>query len=88
MQTNSLTTKNFSCFDAHFLKNLELPYKENGKFDLQTIEDDECIAEFRFPNHKIPFLIQTLGIPDNMWCYQGTRFSGIEGICLLLRRPM
>ena len=73
-------------YDAHFSKNLELPYKEYGKFDLQTIEDDECIAEFRFAKHDIPFLVQTLGIPDYMWCYQGTRFSGIEGICLLLRR--
>ena len=27
-----------------------------------------------------------LGIPDYMCYYQGTRFSGIEGICLLLRR--
>ena len=73
-------------YDAHFSKNLELPYKEYGKFDLQTIEDDECIAEFRFAKQDIPFLVQTLGIPDYMWCYQGTRFSDIEGICLLLRR--
>ena len=88
MQKNSLTTKNFSSFDAHFLKNLELPYKENGKFDLQTIEVDECIAELRFAKHDKPFLVQTLDLPDKMWCYQGPRFSCIEGICLLLRRPI
>ena len=44
------------------------------------------MAEFRFAKHDIRFLVQTLGIPDYMWWYQGTRFSGIEGICLLLRR--
>ena len=43
-------------YDAHFLKNLELPHKEYGKFDLQTIEDDKCITEFCFAKYDIPFL--------------------------------
>ena len=54
-------------YDAHFSKNLELPYKEYDKFTLQTIEDDGCIAEFHFAKHDIPFLVQALGIPDYMW---------------------
>ena len=38
-------------YDARFLNNLELPYKEYGKFDLQTIEDDECIASLCKARH-------------------------------------
>ena len=51
-------------YGAHVSKNLELPYKEYGKFDLQTINDDEYIAEFRFAKHDIPVLVQAVGIPN------------------------
>ena len=38
-------------YDAHFSKNLELPYKEYGKFDLQTKQDDKCIASLCKARH-------------------------------------
>ncbi|KAK3740592.1 hypothetical protein QZH41_001065 [Actinostola sp. cb2023] len=34
-------------YDASYSKNLELPYDDYGRFDLEEMADSECIAEFR-----------------------------------------
>lgn len=62
-------------YEAHLSKNLELPYKENGKFDLQAVNDDECKEEFHFSKCNIPLLVQVVGIPDYMWGPQDACFS-------------
>ena len=35
-------------YDLNKSKNLELPYDEHDKFDLNNLYEDECNAEFRF----------------------------------------
>ena len=35
-------------YDLNKSKNLELPYDEHDKFDLDNLYEDECNAEFRF----------------------------------------
>ncbi len=33
-------------------KNLDLPYQSYGQFNLDELEEDECIAEFRFKKNR------------------------------------
>ena len=35
-------------FDINKSDNLDLPYKNYENFDLDLLEDDECVSEFRF----------------------------------------
>ena len=67
-------------------KNLDLPYKLHERFNLDNLEEDECIAEFRFRKTDIPDLAAALNIPDVFYCPQGTICYGLEGLCLVLRR--
>ena len=50
------------------------------------ISDAECLAEFRFRKHDLPRLAEVLQIPDSFMCYQRTLSSGMEALCILLRR--
>ena len=43
-------------------KNLDLPYQSCGRFNLDELEEDECIAEFRFRKTDIPDLAAALNI--------------------------
>jgi hypothetical protein len=67
-------------------KNLDLPYQSYGQFNLDELEEDECIAEFRFKKTDIPDLAAALKIPDVFYCPQGTICYGLEGLCIMLRR--
>lgn len=73
-------------YEANKSKNPEFPYGENGRFNLEKMDDSECKAEFRFRKNDIHLLAEVLGIPDKFICYQGTRSDGIEGLCMLLKR--
>ena len=66
--------------------NLYLPYWNYPKFQLNNMSDDECISEFRFQKNDIVFLCQTLQIPFEIKCYNGTVVSGIEALCICLKR--
>ena len=46
----------------------------------------ECESNFRLAKEDIPVLVDYLHIPDNFVCSQGTRCSGVEGLCVLLKR--
>ena len=35
-------------YDAHKSTNLEFPYRNHEKFELDETTEDECMAEFRF----------------------------------------
>ena len=50
------------------------------------MDEAEWIAEFRFQKSDIPTLVEVLGIPEYFKCRQGTLFSDLEGLCLLLSR--
>lgn len=73
-------------YEAYSSKNLDLPYKEYGRFQLEEMDVDECIDKFRVRKNDIPLLLEILQIPEFIKCPQGSTFNGLEGLCLLLRR--
>lgn len=72
--------------EVYTSKNLDLPYRCYSRFHLDTMDEAECVAEFRFPKIDIPILAAALQIPEVFRGQQGTVCSGLEGLCLLLRR--
>ena len=73
-------------YDENRSKNLDLPYDAYTRFDLDRMEDSECISEFRVQKCDLPKLADALDIPDSFHCYQGSVSGGMEGLCMLLRR--
>lgn len=73
-------------FDVFSSKNLRPPYKDYQRFSFDDMDPDECKTEFRFHENDIPLLADILRIPGCLLCSQGTICSGIEGLCVLLRR--
>jgi len=73
-------------YDASRSKNPEFPFEENGKFDLEDMDDAECKAEFRFQKDHIPVLAEILGLPETFTCSQGSLTNGIKGLCIMMRR--
>jgi len=55
-------------------------------FDLDALTDDYCWIHFRFKKLDILRLQQGLKIPNVIQCDNGTTVSGIEGLCMLLKR--
>ena len=41
-------------YDCSFSKNLELPYEEYERFDLEEMADSECRAEFHVNKRDLP----------------------------------
>ena len=72
-------------YDLNRSKNLDLPYDE-FTFDLDDMENSECVAEFRVNKHDLPALAEALQIPDVFKCRQRSISDGMEGLCMLLRR--
>ena len=73
-------------YDINQSDNLDLPYDNYEEFDLELMEVDECVAEFRFTKQDIPVLAEVLGVPDTISCYQRSVCSGVEALCILLKR--
>ena len=73
-------------YEEYSPKNPDFSYENFGRFSLDDINDAECLAEFRFRKHDLPRLAEVLQIPDSFMCYQRTVSSGMEGLCILLRR--
>ena len=67
-------------------ENLDFPYDSYNRFNLEDIDEAECIAEFRFEKRHILRLEEVLQIPALMKCNQRSVFTGTEGLCLLLKR--
>ena len=67
-------------------KNRDLPYWTYPCFDLEKLSDDECLEEFRFMRNDIYELKEVFNIPDQFVCYNGTSVTGIEGLCIYLKR--
>ena len=61
-------------------QNLEL------EFDLESFNEDECLAQFRFQKIHIPVLAKALQIPPTVRCRQGSVCDGEEALCMLLKR--
>ena len=67
-------------------KTLSLPYWSYDRFDLTRLTDEECKAEFRFGLAELSLLANALAIPDIYVCRNGTVATGVESLCILLRR--
>ena len=73
-------------YDANKSTNLDLPYEQYVRFELDEMEDDECLAEFRVRKRDLPLLADALGIPDVFICEQRSVVGGMEALCMLLKR--
>lgn len=69
-------------------KSPEFPYWQYEHIDvqLQNMNDDECLAEFRVNLSELKALAEALRIPEYFTCPNGTVATGIEGLCVVLRR--
>ena len=73
-------------WDLNTSKNLDFPYEDYGRFDLDEMDDSECVAEFRVKKRDLPDLAAALQIPNQFVCHQRSVADGMEGLCMLLRR--
>lgn len=73
-------------YECYSSRNPEFPYNSYARFDLQQMDESECLAEFRVRKQDIPVLANVLQIPVNIQCAQRTTCDGIEGLCMLLKR--
>ena len=61
-------------------ENLEFPYWKYASFDLDSMTDDECKAEFRFFKNDIYLLGEVLDIPDIMKCPNGVLITHFQKV--------
>ena len=73
-------------YDANTSKNPDFPYDCYGSFDLNEMDDSECLAEFRFHKNDVPILLEALQLLQSFMCHQGTICDGIEALCITLRQ--
>ena len=73
-------------FERLTQKNTSFPYWSQDRFDLTRVTDEERKAEFRFGLAELPLSAKVLAIPDTFVCRNGTVATGMEGLCILLRR--
>ena len=69
-------------------KNPDFPWDSYDLFTLVNMDEAECKAEFRVEKNNLQRLAETLQIPGTLKCYQGTVCDGMEGLCMLLKRPL
>ena len=63
-------------FDHNKSSNLDLRYDQYPLFDLDDMEDDECLAEFRVRKRDIPLLEEALQIPEEFTLEQRSVVGG------------
>ena len=73
-------------YDINRTHNLDMSYSKYKRFDLDHLENDECVIEFPFQNDDIYDLPGFLQIPDETLCYNGSKVSDIEVFCIILKR--
>ncbi|KAK3742549.1 hypothetical protein QZH41_017039 [Actinostola sp. cb2023] len=73
-------------FDEYQSRNPEFPYDSYSSFDLEELDESECLAEFRMKRRDINILSDVLGIPAVIECDQRSICDGTEALCMLLRR--
>ncbi|KAK3727215.1 hypothetical protein QZH41_020352 [Actinostola sp. cb2023] len=73
-------------FDEYSSRNPNFPYDDYASFDLDEVDEAECLAEFRFRKRDIPVLSDVLQISDTILCDQRSICDGTEGLCMLLKR--
>ena len=73
-------------YDVNTSKNPDFPYESYGKFDLNDMDDSECLFEFCFRKSDLPVLSEALRLSNYFTRQQGTICDGIKGLCIALRR--
>ena len=73
-------------YDLYSSTNPDFPYHIYPAFDLDELDESECLAEFRFRKRDIVALRDVLQIPAIIECEQRSVCDGVEGLCILLRR--
>ena len=73
-------------YESYTLHNPEFPYNSYTRFDLEQMDESECLAEFRFKKQDIVILADVLQIPAIIRSQQRTTCNGIEGLCMLVKR--
>ncbi|XP_073228181.1 uncharacterized protein [Porites lutea] len=73
-------------FENYRSRNPQFPYNSYPRFELENMQDDECLTEFRVKKEDVPRLADVLQIPETVRCEQRSVCGRIEGLCMLLRR--
>ena len=73
-------------YNLNTSKNPVFPYESYERFELASIDEAECKAEFRFEKSDLPQLAEALLIPEVFKGLQRSVCDGMEGFCMLLRR--
>ena len=74
------------CLYDYCHSRLLFPYWKFEEFDLAPGDEEEFITELKFAMKDLQLLMHYLEIPEKIVCSQGTVCSGIEGLCILLKR--
>ena len=70
-------------YDLNSSENLEFPSSKFGRFDLDSMTDDECKAELHFYKTVIHLLGEVLDIPGIMKCPNDVLVNGMEALIVL-----
>ena len=73
-------------YDYYQPVNPPFPYWNFDPFCFDVLNSCKCEAHFRVAKDDIPILLNAFRIPASFKCPQGTVCSGLEGLCLLLKR--
>lgn len=86
-ENNTISDEEFLLLSEQFKsKNPDFPYENYLGCELDDMDESESLVEFRFQKRHIPLLADVLQLPDQSWCYQRSVSSGVEGLCILLKR--
>ena len=73
-------------YESYTSHNPEFPFNSYTRFDLEQMDESECLAEFRVKKQDIGILADVLQIPAIIRSQQRTTCNGIEGLCMLVKR--
>ena len=70
-------------YNLNFSASADFPYWTYDNFDLDSLSDEECKAEFRFYRNDIYQMLDVLQLPDEMTCYNGFHVDGSKQLTLI-----
>ena len=65
-------------YDLNRSTNLDFPYERYPLFDLDDMQNDECLVQFRFHKNDLPILGKVSGIPDQFILEQRSVVGGMD----------
>ena len=73
-------------YDINTAKSRDFPYWNYEAFELDSMSEDECQAEFRFYKNDVYDLMAVLGFPETFTSYNGLTVDGTQALCIFLKR--